>query len=497
MDICMEKINPLMFVGTGSDVGKSVIAAAFGRILWQDGYHPAPYKAQNMALNSFVTQEGGEMGRAQVVQAEACCVTCHTDMNPVLLKSSSDQKSQVILNGKTIGEFSARSYFSGEQRQWLFKEVMQAFDRLSARYNPIVIEGAGSISELNLKKNDIVNMRVAIQQKATVFLIADIDRGGVFGSLYGTMALLDEDERRQIKGIIINKFRGDISLFDDGRKIIEDLCGVPVLGVIPAFTDIHIEEEDSIAQSIQKQHIYMEGKVNVAVVLLRRMSNFTDFNRLEQDDRVNLFYTHNSKEIEEADIVVIPGTKSTIADLMELRKNGIAATISKVAQKGKMVIGICGGYQMMGDMIKDDDGVESDIREIKGLGIFPMTTTMCEEKRTAQMSFNFKGQYPCVGYEIHLGESVFDHHINALNVLSDGTNEGFMSGICWGTYMHGILDNTAVIEDLLSPYEVEKNQGFDYETYKQGEYDKLAAHVRQYITMDLFYHIVQSNKWAK
>lgn len=481
-----------MFVGTGSDVGKSVIAAAFGRILRQDGYRPAPFKAQNMALNSYVTAEGGEMGRAQVVQAEACGVACHTDMNPLLLKPSSDMTSQVILNGQSLGHFSAKEYFSSEGKDELFELVMQSFERLKQLYNPIVIEGAGSVSELNLKDKDIVNMRVAMHQKAATFLIADIDRGGVFASLYGTMQLLDEEERKCIKGIIINKFRGDISLFDEGRTLLEDLCKVPVLGVIPAFNDIHIEEEDSITKSIQNQQIFVEGKVNIAVVLLRRMSNFTDFNRLEHDERVNLFYTHNSKEIEGADIVILPGTKSTISDLLALRKAGIAQTISRVARAGKTVIGICGGYQMMGEQVLDPDGRESEMGMAPGLGLLPMKTTMGEEKRTKQMTFLYKGKYASQGYEIHMGESVFLEKVAALNYISEAHTEGcFKSDTCWGTYMHGILDNAEVINDLLAPFAVANTMHDDYESFKQLQYDKLAKHVRENINMDLFYKLVK------
>ena len=370
---------------------------------------------------------------------------------------------------------------------------MQAFDRLSSRYNPIVIEGAGSISELNLKAKDIVNLRVAIRQKAATFLIADIDRGGVFASLYGTMQLLDEEERRCIKGIIINKFRGDISLFDEGRKMIEELCGVPVLGVIPAYKDIHIEEEDSLSKSIQNQQVYVDGKVNIAVVLLRRLSNFTDFNRLEHDERVNLFYSHNSKELENADIIIIPGTKSTLSDLLELRKFGIAQTIVRLARAGKTVIGICGGYQMMGEELCDPAGHESEIAVVPGLGLLPIATIMAEEKTTKQVSFLYKGKTKAQGYEIHMGESRrVGQGTKSLNQISASRSEGcWQSDCCWGTYMHGILDNDEVIDDLLSPFETARKQARgNYADFKQAQYDKLALHVRENINMDLFYKLI-------
>jgi len=485
-----QKIRPVMFVGTGSDVGKSVVAAAYCRILLQDGFHPAPFKSQNMSLNSFVTPEGGEMGRAQAVQAEACNIPCHTDMNPILLKPCSDKTSQVILNGQPVGNYSARSYFAGEKKSELFQEAMGAYERLAENYSPIVIEGAGSISELNLKQTDIVNMRVAMATNAATILIADIDRGGIFASLYGSVMLLDEAERQQIKGFIINKFRGDVSLFDEGRRILENLTGIPVLAVIPAFTDIYIEDEDSVSVELKKRTT-VDGKVNVAVVLLRRMSNFTDFNRLEQDSRVNLFYTNNIDEVKKADVIIIPGTKSTIADLKEIKANGIAQAVHQEARNGKTVIGICGGYQMMGMHIEDPDKVEGDDMAIAGLGILPTTTVMEEEKTTIQQVFTYKNYQGCKGYEIHMGRSTYGEDSKPLNTLANGEKEGCMiRDNCWGTYMHGVLDNQAVIDDLLAPFDLEKIETVDYDTFKQQQYDRLADHVRAVTDMDKFYQLL-------
>ena len=290
----IQRLHPLMLAGTGSDVGKSILATALCRIFLQDGYHPAPFKAQNMALNSYATPEGLEIGRAQAVQAEAACVPCHTDMNPLLLKPSSDHTSQVVLNGKPIGNRSAYEYFRKEGREELRREVCSAFDRLAARYNPIVMEGAGSISEINLRDTDLVNMPMARYADADVILVADIDRGGVFASAYGSIALQLPEDRKRIKGIIVNKFRGDLRLFESGVKLMEETCGVPVLGVIPYYKDIYIEEEDSLELQ-QKQRSAVSGKVNISVVLLRHLSNFTDFNRLERDERVNLYYTNNTE----------------------------------------------------------------------------------------------------------------------------------------------------------------------------------------------------------
>ena len=343
-----QHLRPIMFVGTCSDAGKSVINAAFCRIFKQDGYQPAPFKAQNMSLNSYSTPEGGEMGRAQVVQAEACGISPHTDMNPILLKPTNDKSSQVVLNGKPVGNMSAKDYFGIQnQKEELFKEAIEAFNRLEARYNPIVLEGAGSISELNLRDRDITNMRMAMKAGASTYLIADIDRGGVFGSVYGTIALLRPEERALMKGVIINKFRGDASLFEEGRSLLKELTGIPVVGVIPWFRDIKIEEEDSVALDM-KNNTYKDGKINVAIILLKRMSNFTDFDVLEMDPRFNPYYTNNIDEIEKADIILLPGSKNTLSDLQSLRANGIAMAIIRAHKAGKKVIGICGGYQMMG-----------------------------------------------------------------------------------------------------------------------------------------------------
>ena len=294
-----QSLHPIMFAGTGSDVGKSIVAAAFCRIFKQDGYEPAPFKAQNMALNSYATPEGLEIGRAQAVQAEAACIPCHTDMNPLLLKPQSDHTSQVILNGRPIGNKDAYDYWRPTQKSPINptkpntpidfqSEVHAAFDRLASRYNPIVMEGAGSIAEINLKDRDLVNMSMARHAKADVILVGDIDRGGVFASVYGSIMLQSPEDRKLIKGIIINKFRGDMRLFDEGRKMLEDICGVPVLGVIPYYKDIFIEEEDSVSLEKKRKKL-AEGKVNIAVVLLRHISNYTDFDTLERDPRVNLF----------------------------------------------------------------------------------------------------------------------------------------------------------------------------------------------------------------
>ena len=458
----MEKLHPIMFAGTGSDVGKSIIAAAFCRIFKQDGYQPAPFKAQNMALNSFATPEGLEIGRAQAVQAEAAGVPCHTDMNPLLLKPQSDHTSQVVLNGRPIGNRNAYDYFRKEGRDELRREVCAAYDRLAARYNPVVLEGAGSISEINLRDTDLVNLPMALHAGADVILVGDIDRGGVFASVYGSLMLLRPHERERIKGILINKFRGDIRLFESGITMLEELCGIPVVGVVPYYRDIYIEEEDSVALAAKSVRAE-KGKVNIAVILLRHLSNFTDFNVLERDPRVHLFYT---------------------------------------------VMGICGGYQMMGQEVLDPEHVEGDIERLPGLGLLPISTRMSGEKVTRQVKFGLCNPHspsstlhsPLMqGYEIHMGVTtpVEGAPDSPLNLLENGSTDGYcVDSTCMGTYIHGILDNPEFIDFLLVPFadKLSGNAGtFDYHTFKEEQYDRLAEHVRRYVNLPLIYQILTKN----
>ena len=496
----MSFLRSIMFVGTCSDAGKSIINTAFCRIFKQDGYHPAPFKAQNMSLNSYSTPDGLEIGRAQAVQAEACGITPESDMNPVLLKPTNEQCSQVVLNGKPVGNMSAREYFMSNNKAELFNQAYAAYERLQARYSPIVLEGAGSISEINLRERDITNMRMALRTNAATYLVADIDRGGVFASVYGSITLLSEEERKLIKGIIINKFRGDISLFDEGRKIIHDLTGIPVVGVIPYFKDIYIEEEDSLAlatKSVQAE----QGKVNIAVILLRHLSNFTDFNVLERDPRVHLFYTNNTDEIAKADIILLPGSKSTLADLHELRRNGVAQAVIRAHREGATVMGICGGYQLMGQEVCDPDHVEGEIERLPGLGLLPVSTHMTGEKVTRQVKFQLtidNGQL-LKGYEIHMGTTIPTHDVpvSPLNLLEDGRTDGYyVNRTCMGTYIHGILDNPAFIDFLLEPFAdklADTGTAFDYQQFKEEQYDKLADHVRRHINLPLIYQILTTH----
>ena len=502
----MKRLHSIMLAGTGSDVGKSILATALCRIFLQDGYHPTPFKAQNMALNSYATPEGLEIGRAQAVQAEAAGIPCHTDMNPLLLKPQSDHTSQVVLNGVPIGNRDAYDFWRSTRNNQSVRsnpnipsidfrqEVCAAFDRLNARYNPIVLEGAGSISEINLRDHDLVNMPMARHADADVMLVGDIDRGGVFASVYGSIALQTPEDRKRIKGIIINKFRGDLRLFDEGRKMLEDLCDVPVLGVVPYYKDIHIEEEDSVDLALKSKTVE-QGRVNVAVVLLRHLSNFTDFNVLERDPRVHLFYTNNTEDLLKSDIIILPGSKSTLNDLYELRRNGVAQAIVRAHREGVAVMGICGGYQMMGVEVCDPEHIEGNMERLPGLGLLPVTTTITAEKTTRQVSFNGGMQ----GYEIHCGEThpCADAVASPLVTLEDGTPDGYkVSDKCMGTYIHGILDNAAFIDTLLSPFAKklkERSQSVDYRSFKEQQYDLLADHVRKHLNMDLLYQILQGD----
>ncbi len=461
-----------MLVGTGSDVGKSVLATALCRIFLQDGYRPAPFKAQNMSLNSYATPDGREIGRAQAVQAEACGLPPHVDMNPLLLKPNSDHTSQIVLLGKPTGTCTAYSYFRSEGREQLRQVVQDAFDRLQAHYNPVVMEGAGSVSELNLQQSDIVNMPMARHAKADVLLVADIERGGTFASCYGSIMLQQPEDRARIKGIIINKFRGDQRLFEDGVRIMEKICQVPVLGVVPVFEDMEIDEEDSM-QLGRKHHSPQPGKVNVAVVRLPHISNFTDFDPLERDERIHLFYTQNPTHVEQADIIILPGTKSTLSDLDNLRKLHIDETLLQAHRNGKTIVGICGGYQMLGKTIDDPLAIEGSVQSREGLGLLSINTVMQPEKTTRQVTFSLQG-ITCRGYEIHQG------------VSTESRQPVLIESNCIGTYIHGLFDNPIAIDLLL------KNHSRPHAPAGPtiDPIDQWAAHVRRHINLPLLYNIL-------
>ena len=481
----MRKLRPVMFVGTGSDVGKSVITTGFCRIFLQDGYSPAPFKAQNMSLNSYVTADNLEIGRAQAVQAEACGIGCLVEMNPVLLKPNNDLTTQLVLNGKPAGNKTASEYFNGAGRDALFNEVMHAFNRLAQKYNPIVIEGAGSISEINLWDRDIVNMRVALRTRAAAFLVADIDRGGVFASLYGTLQLLPQAERDAIKGIVINKFRGDIKLFEDGRKMLEKLTAKPVVGIVPYCRGLFIEQEDGVVIE-QKKNGHEHGKINIGVVLLKHLSNFTDFNMLEQTPGVNLYYTDRPETLSRADIIIIPGSKNTLSDLKTLREKKLDEVILAHHNARKPVYGICGGYQMMGEEVRDPDGVEGNISSLPGLGILPVTTTLASGKQTRQCAFSFvEGNASGNGYEIHAGHTPSARPLCRMN---NGESDGYcLDARTWGTYIHGIFDNASVINHVLRRFIPGFASAIDYKARKEQGYNQLADLIRESVDMEYIY----------
>ncbi len=482
-----------MIAGTGSDVGKSVICTALCRIFLQDGYCPAPFKAQNMALNSFATPDGHEIGRAQAVQAEACGLPASTDMNPILLKPNSEHTTQVVLNGRPVGNRDAYDYFRREGREELRSVALEAFKRLKEKHDPVVMEGAGSVSELNLRESDIANIPMARLVDAPVLLVADIDRGGVFASCYGSVMLQEPRDRELIKGIIINKFRGDLRLFQRGREMMEAVCHVPVLGVVPYYSGIVIDEEDSVELE-RKRRSAMEGRVNVAVLLLQHISNFTDFGALERDPRFNLYYTRDPRDVEEADILIVPGTKSTMDDLLSLRRDGLAGAVLRRHEKGRMTVGICGGFQMMGQVVSDPHGVEGTVTSLPGLGILPITTIMQEGKTTRQTAFFFHG-VGCTGYEIHQGES----HLTGGEPIEAPYIE---QGGCLGTYIHGFFDNKVVRDYLIEGLRGKgEGRGDDHEPtvggeltageFRQRQYDLLAEHVRKHVDMEAIYRILR------
>ncbi len=494
-----------MFLGTGSDVGKSVLAAAFCRILKQEGYRVAPFKAQNMALNSFITPEGGEMGRAQVVQAEAAGIAPHVDMNPVLLKPTSHMGSQVIVLGKAVGNYSARDYY--HYKQQLIPVVRESYDRLASQYDVIVLEGAGSAVELNLKEHDIVNLAMADMADARCILVGDIDRGGIFAALLGSFMLMTDSERERIIGFMVNKLRGDPALFDSGIDILEARSGLPILGVIPHYDHIAVAEEDSVALSRRMRRggdgQAADGKVAVGVVRLPFISNYTDFDCFEQESAVDLVYFERPAEIFQFDAVIIPGSKNTLDDLAFLRRSGLADAILSFYRTGGTVVGVCGGYQMLGRVVRDPHGVESDLLVVPGLGLLEMETEMYLDKITTQVEavVAAESQFPEArdaslrGYEIHMGRSEPAGGCRPLFqiVIRNGEEafeaDGLVSedGRVWGTYIHGIFDNDALRRSFVSQLKQRSGKPSDVDVgalsflqWKEEQYDRLAEHVRRH-----------------
>ncbi len=476
----------IMIQGTMSNAGKSLLAAGLCRVFKQDGYRTAPFKSQNMALNSFITAAGGEMGRAQVVQAEAAGIPPDVRMNPILLKPTTDMGSQVIVNGAVQGNMRAMEYY--RRKPEFFPAVMAAYESLASEFDIIVIEGAGSPAEINLKRDDIVNMGLAKRVNAPVLLVGDIDRGGVFAQLYGTVALLEEDERALIKGVVVNKFRGDRAILEPGLAMLEKLCGVPVAGVLP-YLHVDIDDEDSLSERFGRDG--QAKLIDIAVARLPRISNFTDLGPFERYANVSVRYVSSPKELGDPDLIVLPGTKSTIEDLRWLRQNGLEAAIKQAASRGTPVTGICGGYQMLGRRISDPEGAEAAPgTELSGLGLLDMETVFRGDKVQTQTRGRFgeiEGLLSSLtglsyeGYEIHMGRSR-----EARPALTG-------KGNVYGTYIHGIFDAPNVADEVLKALCRRKGAdfarlgAFDAASYRERQYDLLADAVRASLDMDLVY----------
>jgi adenosylcobyric acid synthase len=485
-----------MVVGTSSGAGKSITVTALCRVLTKDGYKVSPFKSQNMALNSFVTKSGLEMGRAQVVQAYACMIEPEAYMNPILLKPTTDRKIQIIVNGKSIGNMSGIEY--GKFKTSLKPEIMKSYDYIRENYDISILEGAGSPVEINIKGEDIANMKMAEMADSPVILVADIDRGGVFASIYGTIMLMSEKERARVKGVIINKFRGDINILKSGLEEIEKLTGVPVIGVMP-YTNVDIEDEDSVTERFKR--LQKKKGINISVIKLKHISNFTDIDALRMVEDINIKYINSVDEMGEEDIIIIPGTKNTIDDLKKLKDNGIATEIIKASKNGKVIIGICGGFQMLGEKIKDPYGIESEIKEIPGLGLLELETVMEKEKNTTQYEgklSNCTGLLEGLegeeikGYEIHQGvtfgnESKVNDEDRIVTVVK-GEN-------IFATYLHGIFENEKITRNILNKVRAKKGielqmKGITFDEYREQQLDKLEKIFRENVDIDKIYEIL-------
>lgn len=496
----------LMVQGTASNAGKSILVAALCRIFKQDGYRVAPFKAQNMALNSYITRDGLEMGRAQVMQAQAAGLEPDVRMNPILLKPTSDMGSQVIVNGKAIGNRTAQQYWGNKKA--LRPMVAAAYESLAQEYDIIVIEGAGSPAEINLKQDDLVNMGMARLAHAPVLLVGDIDRGGVFASLYGTVKLLDVQEQTYIQGLIINKFRGDLDILRPGLTQLEQLTEKPVLGVLP-YMELDLDDEDSLSERFEKCP-QKHALIQIAVIRLPHLSNFTDFRVLESNPQVSVCYATRPEQLEGADLIILPGTKSTIADLKWLRTHGLEAKIIRLHASGIPVFGICGGYQMMGRHIADPHHTESG-GEINGMNLLPVETIFETQKTTTQVTGRIENLsgilhelcgVQTVGYEIHMGNTIRLENAQPFQQLQR-ENTMVFDGCCtqnaYGTYLHGIFDQPQVMQTLVRALLNKKGLSdqtqtlFDPITYQEQQYDKLADMVRSSLNMKQIYQILEGD----
>lgn len=517
----------IMIQGTMSNAGKSLLTAGLCRIFRQDGFRAAPFKSQNMALNSYITEEGLEMGRAQVVQAEAAGIRPSVDMNPILLKPSSDTGSQVIVQGIPVGTMAAREYF--RKKQSLIPRIMESYRRLDAEYDILVIEGAGSPAEINLKQDDIVNMGMARLAKAPVLLAGDIDRGGVFAQLYGTLMLLEPEERAMVRGLIINKFRGDRTILDPGVKMLTDLCGIPTVGVVP-YMNVDLEDEDSLSSRLERESGHGDGggagrlAADVAVIRFPRLSNFTDFHVLERTPGLAVRYVNRLSQLGTPDLVILPGTKNTVEDLLWMRQSGLEAAVLSLASREVPVWGICGGYQMMGMELADEAGTEAGVpgRVMPGMGLFPRKTSFREEKTRTRVKGRFgrvSGAFSALsgmeteGYEIHMGQTE-DMVSGKTEESGEGTAllglrefqqgalgekpDGCCLGNLYGTYVHGIFDGPGIAGAMAGALLGRKGldpemagQSLDYRAYRESQYDRLAEILRAHLDLPAVYDILE------
>ena len=490
----MGKALPIMFQGTHSDAGKSVIVTAFCRIFAQDGFKTAPFKSQNMALNSYITIDGKEIGRAQGVQAEAACIQATTDMNPILIKPNRDYESQIVVHGKPFKNMEA-----GEYRKTFFqtglKLIEESLAHLSDTYERIVIEGAGSPAEINLKERELVNMRVARIANAPVILIGDIEKGGVFASLVGTLQLLEPEERSRIIGVIINKFRGDVRLLEPGLKWFEEYTGKRVLGVIPYLPHLNIDAEDSVILNQYTSTLNHEKEIDIAVIQYPKISNFTDVDPFFHEPDCHVRFITRADQLKQPDIVILPGSKNTLGDLKFLKDSGIAKRLLELHEKNQShIIGICGGYQMLGSDIHDPDAIESPRQWMDGLHLLPISTTMTKEKTTVlsegELVFNHQSFF-VKGYEIHMGETKVSERLTPLIQLSnrvDGCKTSEDRVI--GTYFHGIFHNDSFRKSYLNHIRKEKGlppieERILFHQLREEAFDRLAEHVRQHVDMTI------------
>lgn len=480
----------IMVQGTMSGAGKSLLTAGLCRIFKEDGYRVAPFKSQNMALNSYITADGLEMGRAQVVQAQAAGKEPDVRMNPILLKPSSDVGSQLIVNGKVYGDYKAKDYF--KMKKSLIPEIQKAYDSLAEENDILVIEGAGSPAEINLKDGDIVNMGLAKLVNAPVLLVGDIDRGGVFAQLYGTVELLEKEERERIIGLIINKFRGDVDILKPGLVMLEDKTRIPVLGVVP-YSYAKIDEEDSLAPQLEEKEAHKP--LDLAVIRLPRISNFTDFTPLEEHPLLGVRYVSHLQELQDPDLILLPGTKNTMGDLEWLRQSGLEMRIRQLAAEGKPVLGICGGYQMMGESLADPYCVEHG-GEMKGMGLLPIKTVFTKEKTRNRARAKACGPFAgaeLFGYEIHMGESQKTEEAEDFCLFEDGHKDGVIKGNCAGSYLHGMFDSgqlTARLAELLLAKKGIKAEAYSllsHKEFQEQQLDLLAKELRESLDMEKIY----------